>query len=84
LGVPGKKGVLVMEVTPGSPAQKAGLRAGDIITSVNDHPVSTVSELSRNLQSDSVTLKIIREKRKEEMTVEFEGKEDRDGDSLRL
>lgn len=84
LGVPDKEGVLIMEVTPDSPAQKAGLRAGDVITSVNDHPVSTVSALSRYLQSGSVELEIIREKQKEEMTVEFEDKEDRGGDSLRL
>ena len=84
LGVPDKEGVLVMEVTPDSPAQKAGLRAGDVITSVNDHPVSTVSELSRYLQSGSVELKIIRDKRKQAMTVEIKGQEDRDGDSMRL
>jgi serine protease Do len=43
LGVPeGTKGVLVGDVVPGSPADKAGLKQGDVITSfagekVNDH-----------------------------------------------
>jgi serine protease Do len=39
---PGTKGVLVGDVVPGSPADKAGLKSGDVITSfagekVNDH-----------------------------------------------
>jgi C-terminal processing protease CtpA/Prc len=35
----GPSGAVVASVTPGSPAQAAGLRAGDVITQVEDRPV---------------------------------------------
>jgi serine protease Do len=84
LGVPGKRGVLVMEVTPGSPAQKAGIQAGDVIISVSGHPVSTVSELSGYLESESVELEIIRDQRQVEMTVQMGSEEDQDNETMRL
>jgi serine protease Do len=39
LGVPNKQGVVVREVFEGSPAAKAGLKAGDVITDINHKPV---------------------------------------------
>ncbi len=42
-----KDGVLVTEVAAGTPAEKAGLKAGDVITSVNDKPVTSGSDLVR-------------------------------------
>src|SRR6266404_1924258 len=39
LGAP--YGVVIMNVEPGSPAEKAGLKGGDVITSVNGTPVKT-------------------------------------------
>lgn len=39
------QGVVVTHVTPGSPAAQAGLEPGDVITSVNRHPISSVSQL---------------------------------------
>lgn len=38
------EGVAVTRVAPGSPAARAGLRPGDIITSVNREPVASVAE----------------------------------------
>ena len=43
-GVERKDGVVVVEVEPDSPAGAAGLEAGDIITSVGDRDVATVSQ----------------------------------------
>ncbi len=40
-----KDGALVTNVAADSPASKAGIRAGDVITAVNDTPVSSPSEL---------------------------------------
>jgi serine protease DegQ len=45
LGLPGAVGALVSQVVDGSPAEKAGLRVGDVITSVNGLPVKSNSEL---------------------------------------
>src|SRR6266852_899430 len=43
LGAP--YGVAIESVQAGSPAEKAGLKGGDIITSVNGHPVKTGNDL---------------------------------------
>ena len=43
LGAP--YGVVIMGVEPGSPAEKAGLKGGDVITSVNGKPVKTGDDL---------------------------------------
>jgi len=40
-----KEGVLVTRVIPGSPAEKAGIKAGDIIVAVNGEKVSNFREL---------------------------------------
>ncbi len=38
-------GARVSEVTPGSPAQRAGLRTGDVITQINSQPVDSAEAL---------------------------------------
>jgi S1-C subfamily serine protease len=44
-----KEGVLVTAVTEGSAAAKAGLKAGDVVTAVNDKGVKTSADLVRAL-----------------------------------
>ena len=46
-----KHGALVRSVTDGSPAAKAGLKAGDVITAVNGSTVEEPSDVSRALRS---------------------------------
>lgn len=46
LGLKGVKGVLVSDVTPGGPADKAGIKRGDIITDFNGNKVDQVTELT--------------------------------------
>ena len=43
LGAP--YGIVIETVQPGSPAEKAGLKGGDVITHVNGHPVKTGNDL---------------------------------------
>jgi serine protease Do/serine protease DegQ len=45
LGLASAAGALVSQVVEGSPADKAGVRIGDVITSVNGQPVKSNSEL---------------------------------------
>ncbi len=46
-----KEGVLVSSVTEDSPAARAGLRAGDVVTAVGGVAVKTVSDLARAIRS---------------------------------
>jgi serine protease Do len=45
LGLGVKRGVLVTQVQPGSPAQKAGLRRGDVVVRVDGKPMRDVARL---------------------------------------
>lgn len=49
-GAPDNAGVLVREVNSGTPAEKAGLKAGDIITQVDGKPVRSLDELRAQLR----------------------------------
>lgn len=49
LGVPDGKGVLVLEVVKDTPAERAGMKAGDVITRVGDTTVADVDDLHRAL-----------------------------------
>ena len=62
-----KDGVLVTEVTEGSAAAKAGLKAGDVITAIDDKPVNNASELARLVRGvkdgAEITIAILRDRR---------------------
>jgi serine protease Do len=45
------KGAVVERVQPGSSADDAGLRSGDIITEVNRHPVQSAADVQQQLGS---------------------------------
>lgn len=65
LGMQGVRGVLVNSVVPGGPADRAGLRPGDVITAVNGTPVNDPNAL-RNLIASTppgteVTLAVFRD-----------------------
>jgi serine protease Do len=47
LGLNSSKGVLVMEVQPGSPADQVGLEPADVIREVNQRPVNSISDFDR-------------------------------------
>ena len=49
LGLPSAVGALVSQVVEGSPAEQAGIRTGDVITSVNGQPVKSNSELRNTI-----------------------------------
>jgi serine protease Do len=49
-GAPNNEGVLVREVKRGTPAEKAGLKAGDVITKVDDKPVKSLHDLRTELR----------------------------------
>lgn len=67
LHVSENSGVLVSDVTNGSPAAKAGVKRGDVITSVDDHKVRTTGELRNAIATAGVNhtahLKLLRDGR---------------------
>jgi serine protease Do len=75
-----KEGVLVRSVVTGSAAEKAGIKAGDVITKVADMNVTTPSDLSGRLraqQGKTVPVVLLRDKR--EMTVNVTVEQDNRG-----
>ena len=49
LGTKSKKGALVASLTPGGPAQRAGLMTGDLVTRIDGHEVLNNSDLTRHV-----------------------------------
>jgi len=71
-GVKNGNGVLVRSVEKGSRADKAGLRAGDVITRVGDQPVHDTSDFTHALHSHttgSVGVGVIRDKKEQTLTI---------------
>lgn len=62
-----KSGVLVAQMTEGSPAAKAGLKVGDIIVGVNDKKIETMNQLISTLYQyrpgEAVKLQVSRDLR---------------------
>jgi serine protease Do len=71
LGV--EHGIVIERVEPGSPADKAGLRPGDVITSVNDKPVLMGSDLVNPIVAtpigDSVRITYVRDRKSNSASV---------------
>ncbi|HRK36653.1 MAG TPA: DegQ family serine endoprotease, partial [Candidatus Hydrogenedentes bacterium] len=61
----GKTGVLVTNVAAGSPAARAGIRPGALITEVNRKPVSTVAEVQDALKENKDGTTLLRVQRGE-------------------
>jgi len=71
-GVADGKGVLVTSVGDDSPAAKAGIRAGDVITAVDGEKIEDGGDLTRALgkkKDGDVTLTIVRDKHQRSISV---------------
>lgn len=71
-GVKQDGGVLVKSVKKGSPGDKAGLKAGDVIVKVEDENVEDVSDLGlalRERRDKDVRVTVVRERRETTLTV---------------
>jgi S1-C subfamily serine protease len=70
-----KDGVLVTSVTEGSAAARAGMKAGDVITSINGDRVTSREELVRRLRDASgedITIGVVRDKKETTLKAKIE------------
>src|SRR5216110_1587377 len=72
-GLPHETGVLVVSVEKNSPAERAGLREGDLIVAFNSQPIGTVHDLHKVLVGEQIgvgaSLTIIRHTEKLELPI---------------
>jgi serine protease Do len=75
-GAPNGEGILVRDVKRGTPAEKAGLKAGDVITKVDDKPVKSLRDLRTELrekgEQKTVNLVVLRKGSTMNMPIEIE------------
>jgi putative serine protease PepD len=61
----GQAGALISQVTAGSPADRAGLRTGDVVTAIDGQAVQDFSELGARIRAhapgDRVELRVVRD-----------------------
>jgi serine protease Do len=75
-----KEGVLVRTVTPGAAADKAGIKAGDVIVRVEDAKVATPADISahlRGLRGRPVSVVVVRDRKEINVMVSTIGRPDR-------
>ena len=74
-GVKKGRGALITEVEEESPAEKAGLKAGDVIIAIDDETVKdhddVVELVTEKEAGDQASVKIIRDKKEKVITVEI-------------
>ncbi|MCX7348061.1 MAG: DegQ family serine endoprotease [Alphaproteobacteria bacterium] len=80
LALPNTHGALVADVTPGGPAEKAGLQSGDIIIQFNGRPVVTMRDLPKIVAEtpigEKVPLTVLRKGKDVALTAEVGRLED--------
>jgi membrane-associated protease RseP (regulator of RpoE activity) len=70
-GVPHGQGVLVRSVEKGSPADAAGLKAGDVIVKVNDETVHDMADWRRamHVRAGKIPVAVVREKHEQLLVI---------------
>jgi membrane-associated protease RseP (regulator of RpoE activity) len=75
-GVKENEGVLILKVSTDTPAEKAGLKAGDVIVKFNDKNISNAEDVIEILadlkKGDKADIQVIRHKNKKTVTVELD------------
>jgi membrane-associated protease RseP (regulator of RpoE activity) len=87
-GVKGGEGLLVRSVDKGSAAEKAGIKAGDVLVKAENEKLTDRSDLARVLRSHrqggKVSLGIVRDKKEQTVTVELPQRGAKDSSELFL
>jgi len=74
--LPEVNGVLVMQVLPNTPAERGGIRRGDVITEIDGKPIATGEEVQRFVENSGVgqnlQFKVLRGDRTTTITIRTE------------
>lgn len=85
-GVKNGEGVLVRSVEKGSPAEKGGFKAGDVIVGVGGEKLSDRSDLARLMRKyrngGKLNLSIVRDKHEQTLSVDLPQRESRDSSGV--
>lgn len=69
----GQRGAFINEVNAGGPAERGGLRAGDIVVSINGERINTMTELTRRVANvapgQTMRLEVLREGRRQTLNI---------------
>ncbi|HEX6924191.1 MAG TPA: PDZ domain-containing protein [Longimicrobiaceae bacterium] len=72
------EGLLVLRVAEGTPADRAGLEAGDVVLEANDRPVRSVEQLraivarAGDRTDREIRLEVLRERQRRDLTIRWE------------
>lgn len=73
MGLDSRNGAYINSITPGGPAERGGLQAGDIVVSLNGRAVADSTDLTRRVgqtsPGDSLRMEILRDGRRQTVTV---------------
>jgi serine protease Do len=85
LGIKETHGALVSDAQPDTPAAKAGIKAGDVVTKVNGEQVKDARDLSRRISSlapgANVKITVLRDGKERELSVSLAKLPDRRADN---
>jgi len=85
-GIKETKGIYVAKVYEGDPADKAGIKVGDIIFSINDKTIDSSRDLTLTIGSSSVgetvTVKLIRDGKEKIVKVKLGKRSDQDPEEI--
>lgn len=74
-GVKEEEGAVISDVVPGSPAAKAGLQRGDVVTAVNGNKIKNhqdfVYKIRQSMAGDKVEIDIVRKRDVQKVTVKL-------------
>lgn len=72
-GITSRHGAVLVNIVEGSPAHKAGLQPGDVVTAANDKPVTNAADLRNQVGlkriGEKVKLKVMREGKEKTVTI---------------
>ena len=76
LKVSADEGILIAKVVPGSPAEKAGLKAGDILSRINGKDVTDAGVVQQQVATqsvgDSIQLDVIRNQKRQQVSAKLD------------